>query len=92
MGGFLGIGTSDAERALDQQKEMARKEADEARRAAEIAQAEKVAKKGQETAKIRLGKEEEEDDTFTKKKKTSSSTSTLSTSLGIGGSSTGVQI
>lgn len=55
MGGFLGIGESAQEKALKQQKQLAAEEADRARRDAEIRQAERTAKKGQETANIELG-------------------------------------
>ena len=97
MGGFLGIGTSDQEKALEEQKRMASEEAEQARREAEIAQAEKVAKKGQETAAIKLGGDElvgEEVETTVAPKK---SARKISSSLGLGitekaKGGTGVQI
>ena len=55
MGGFLGIGTSSEAKELDRQNQLKRAEAETARRDAEIRLAEKRAKKGQETANIKLG-------------------------------------
>lgn len=90
----MGIGKSAEAKALEQQQAMARKEAEQARRDAEIALAEKKAKKGQEIANVKLGtaskKQSVEDKELFKK----NSTSTPSSSLAIGGNKgkTGVQI
>lgn len=84
MGGFLGIGESAQEKALKEQKRLAKEEAERARRDAEIRQAEKVAKKGQETANIQLGVEEEEVKVEDKVKK-KAPTIGPAKSLGLGG-------
>lgn len=95
MGGFLGIGTSAEERALEEQNKLRQREADQARREAEIRLAEKKAKKGQESAKIKLGTKDTVEDVLpeTGKTKTSNLT-TVSNSLGLGGAKkkTGIQL
>ncbi len=95
MGGFLGIGKSAEEEALEQQNVLRQQEADRSRRENEIRLAEKKAKKGQETAKIKIGTTEEELTEVSKKKeKSTAPKSTLSPSLGLGGGTgkTGVQL
>lgn len=55
MGGFLGIGKSSEARELERQNALKLKEAERARKEAAIRLAEKRARKGQETANIKLG-------------------------------------
>ena len=88
MGGFLGIGKSAEEKALEEQNRLRQADIDRARRENEIRLAEKKAKKGQETAKIKLSTKEEEPVEQPKQ------SSPISPSLGIGGgpSKTGVQL
>lgn len=61
----VGIGKSNAQKAAEAElafeKEQARTEAEKARRDAAIRQAERIAKKGQETANIKLGADREEE-------------------------------
>lgn len=90
MGGFLGIGTSDEAKALERQRQQAQAEADQARREAEIRLAEKRAKKGQETANIKLGTAKKSD--IEKEEPTRSSTPQISSTLGFTRKKTGVQI
>lgn len=91
MGGFLGIGKSGAEKALDRQRELAQAEADQARREAEIRLAEKRAKKGQETANIKLGTTKKSDIEEDEEPRRSSAPQ-ISSTLGFTGKKTGVQI
>lgn len=95
MGGFLGIGKSDAQKALEQQKKLAAEEADAARRDAEIRLAEKAANSNKQIANIQVGTDStklEEDST----KLDDKLTSLPDQSLGLGGLSkkkkSGVQI
>lgn len=96
MGGFLGIGTSPEEKAMEEQKKRAREEAEQSRRDAEVRLAEKRAKKGQETAQIELG--DETAATTEKALDTTKSLTNVSTKLGLGGNKitkkrkTGVQL
>ena len=92
MGGFLGIGTSAEEKELERQTQLKREEAETARRDSEIRLAEKRAKKGQETANIKLGTNKriasEED-------KQTGKTASVSNTLAIGSKpvkKTGVQV
>ena len=91
MGGFLGIGTNPQEEELKRQEALKAQEAEKARREAEIRLAEKKAKKGQESATVKLGTSEVAQDAPTEPKKKSSLTQVSST-LGIGKSKTGVQL
>lgn len=94
MGGFLGIGESSEEKQLKEQKRLNALEVEQSRRDEEIRLAERKAKKGQNTAKVKLGTTQEElVDTSTKKEKPKGK-NTLSSSLGLGGgaSKTGVQL
>jgi hypothetical protein len=92
MGGFLGIGTSSEEESLKRQEQLRNQEIEKSRRDNEIRLAERKAKKGQETAKVKLGTKEEELVDVPKKKGAAAGGS-VSPSLGIGGSgSTGVQL
>ena len=91
MGGFLGIDKSAEEEELERQNKLRQDEIDKARRDAAIRLAERKAKKGQETAKIKLGtkerKPQEEEDTGAAPK--------VSSSLGLGAGKagkTGVQL
>lgn len=89
MGGFLGIGKSGEEEQLEAQNKLKQEAAAKSRKDAEIRLAERKAKKGQETAKVKLGVEQEE---VIEDKKPKSS---VSSSLGIGGApkrSTGIQL
>ena len=95
MGGFLGIGKSSEERALEEQKRMNALEVEKSRRDDEIRLAERKAKKGQETAKVKLGTTQEELSVSSEKKtKEKAPKSMVSQSLGLGGGSgkTGVQL
>lgn len=96
MGGFLGIGTSPEAEALKRQNELKQQEAARARRDAEIALAERKAKKGQEIANVKLGTDDSTytDGTAKKKKivKPASSVNGVSQSLGLGAGNTGVQV
>lgn len=95
MGGFLGVGKSDAAKALEEQNRLKEQEAERARRDAEIRLAEKKARKGQEIANVKVGTLDKKDmaDDLQKTGKTSGP-SLPSNSLGIGGSKgkTGVQL
>jgi hypothetical protein len=55
MGGFLGIGESAEAKALKAQNALKLQEAERARQEAELRLAEKKARKGQETANVKLG-------------------------------------
>ncbi len=95
MGGFMGIGTSAEAKELEMQNQLKRDEAERARRDAEIRLAEKKARKGQETANIKLGtnKKSEMIEEELPSGKTGSSPSS---SLGLGSvpnkSKTGIQL
>ena len=94
MGGFLGIGTSSQEKALEDQKRLKQEEAEKARREAELRLAEKKAKKGQETATVKLGTTDMKSDAPVKKDKKArndSSLTQISSNLGLGGG-TGTQL
>jgi len=93
MGGFLGIGESAEEKQLKEQRRLNAIEIEKSRRDEEIRLAEKKAKKGQETAKVKLGTTTEELSQFSdKKSKEVKSTPSQSLGLGGGASKTGVQL
>lgn len=92
MGGFLGIGNNSQEEELKRQEALKAEEAEKARREAEIRLAEKKAKKGQESATVKLGTSEVTPEAPEEEKKTRSSLTQVSSSLGIGKSKTGVQV
>jgi len=91
MGGFLGIGKSSEEKEMERQAALKQQEAEAARREAEVRLAEKKAKKGQESATVKLGTSEVAEAAPEPKKKRSGLTQ-VSNSLGIGAPKTGVQI
>jgi hypothetical protein len=93
LGGFLGIGKSSEEKQLESQAALNAAEIEKSRKDAEIRLAERSAKKGKETAKIKLGQDSLEFDTAKEDNKTKSIGP--SPSLGIGGikkQGTGVQL
>lgn len=92
MGAILG-GNSAQERALEEQNRLRAEEADRARREAEIRLAEKKAKKGQETANIKIGTDKKEPEILDEKQSRAPQP-TLSSALGLGGnkSKTGIQL
>lgn len=92
MGGFLGIGKSSEEKEMERQAALKQQEAEQARREAEIRLAEKKAKKGQESATIKLGTSEVAPDAPQEETKKRSGLTQVSNSLGIGKSKTGVQV
>jgi len=96
MGGFMGIGHSAQQAELEAQNTLKKQEAERARRAAEIALAERKANKGQEIAKLQLGGGATPSDTPVKKKKSPLLTrkrpsNPISSNLGLGAGKTGVQ-
>ena len=94
MGGFLGIGKSAEAKELERQNALKQQEADRARKEAEVRLAEKKAKKGQETANIKLGAEKKAIDEEEQVGKTKS-TPSVSGSLALGGApkkKTGLQV
>lgn len=93
MGGFLGIGRGQEHRDADDQRTFEKQERDRAAEARAVALAERKSKKGQDTAKVKLGAGAEEDE---EKVSSGRKAQRVSGSLGIGGLSskkgTGTQI
>ena len=99
MGGFLGIGKSSSAKALEAQRQRETEESLRLEKEKKIRQAERIAKKGQESAKIQLGSEVIEEEEPVTSTKSSSPSSTVGASLGLGGlggksgkKTTGVQL
>lgn len=98
MGGFLGLGKSAEEKQLEEQNRLRNEEIKKTREEAAIRLAEKKAKKGQETANIKLGTDEEAAPIVDKKEpkvKNKSIGPSSSLGIGLGGPSntgTGVQL